>query len=98
LANPGRDCPVCHGRGYRGRIAIIEVFPLAGLESVIANGAAPSVLLAEVGRRGYRTLFEDGVRKAALGLTTMEEVFAALADPGDNSATAGSTSKIIQAA
>lgn len=83
-ATPGRDCPVCHGRGYRGRIAIIEVFPLDGLETLIANGAAPGALLDELRNRGCRTLFEDGVRKAALGLTTMEEVFAALADPADD--------------
>ena len=98
LATPGRDCPVCHGRGHRGRIAIIEVFPLAGLETLIASGAAPSELLAAVRHRGYRTLFEDGVRKAALGLTTMEEVFAALAEPADEPASTPPATPIVQAA
>ncbi|MDP3072682.1 MAG: ATPase, T2SS/T4P/T4SS family [Opitutaceae bacterium] len=74
------DCALCKGRGYHGRIAIIEVFPMQGLEAKIAQGVAISSLLSELRERGCRTLFEDGVRKAARGLTTMEEVFGAIAE------------------
>ena len=81
-AGPGRDCPECGGRGYRGRTAIIEVFPLAGLERLVAERAPPAAFLAPLRSVGCRTLFEDGVRKAALGLTTIEEVFGAVEAPG----------------
>jgi general secretion pathway protein E len=81
-AVPGRDCPECGGRGYRGRTAIIEVFPLSGLERLVAERAAPAAFLAHLRAIGCRTLFEDGVRKAALGLTTIEEVFGAVEAPG----------------
>lgn len=79
-ATLGAQCVSCKGRGYQGRIAIIEVFPMHGLEPQIANGAPASAFLPALRGRGCRTLFEDGVRKAALGLTTMEEVFAAIVD------------------
>lgn len=74
----GVDCPVCRGRGYRGRAAIVEVCPLAGLERLVAERASPAVFRSALASRGVRTLFEDGVRKAALGLTTVEEVCAAV--------------------
>jgi type II secretory ATPase GspE/PulE/Tfp pilus assembly ATPase PilB-like protein len=58
------------------------VFPLNGLDRLIAERAPPEAFLAALRPRGCRTLFEDGVRKAALGLTTMEEVFGAIEEPG----------------
>jgi len=80
-AHPGGDCPACHGRGYQGRTAIVEVFPLAGLDRLIAERAPPAAFMASLRPRGCHSLFEDGVRKAALGLTTMEEVYGAIEAP-----------------
>jgi len=77
-AAPDRSCPLCQGRGYRGRTAIVEVFPLAGLERQIAAGTPAADLLAAMRSRGCGTLFESGLRKAAAGLTTPEEVHAAV--------------------
>ncbi|MGD1031334.1 MAG: GspE/PulE family protein [Opitutaceae bacterium] len=77
-AVPGRDCPVCRGRGFHGRTAIIEVCPLSGLERLIAERAPAGAFRAALRPEGVRTLFEDGVRKAAVGLTTIEEVHAAI--------------------
>jgi len=74
-------CPACGGRGYRGRTAMVEIFPLAGLERLVAQAGAPAALLPRLRARGCRTLWEDGVRKAALGLTTLEEVYAAIEAP-----------------
>ncbi len=80
-AQPGRACPRCRGRGYHGRTSIIEVFPLAGAEALIAERAPGEVFLRHARSRGCRTLFEDGVRKAARGLTTLEEIYAAVEEP-----------------
>ena len=77
---PGRNCPLCCGRGYHGRIAIIEALPLQGLEELIADKAPAAAFHVQLRKRGCRTLLEDGIRKAALGLTTVEEVFAAVVD------------------
>jgi type II secretory ATPase GspE/PulE/Tfp pilus assembly ATPase PilB-like protein len=80
-AVPGQACPGCRGRGYHGRTSIIEVFPLAGAEALIAERAPLDIFLRRAREQGCRTLFEDGVRKAALGLTTLEEVHAAVETP-----------------
>ncbi len=74
-AESGRDC---RGRGYRGRIAVVEVFPLLGLEGLVADRAPAERFLPGLRGQGCRTLFEDGVRKAALGLTTVEEVYGSI--------------------
>jgi len=77
----GRHCPDCAGRGFRGRVAMIEVVPLAGLERLVAAAAA-SELFAEAARAaGCPSLFDDGLRLAALGLTTVEEVCAVAEAP-----------------
>jgi type II secretory ATPase GspE/PulE/Tfp pilus assembly ATPase PilB-like protein len=80
---PGSDrsCPECRGRGFCGRTSIVEVFPLSGLEHLVAERAPPAAYMARLRPLGCRTLFEDGVRKAALGLTTIEEVYGAVGDP-----------------
>jgi type II secretory ATPase GspE/PulE/Tfp pilus assembly ATPase PilB-like protein len=80
-AGSNRNCAECRGRGFCGRTAIVEVFPLAGLERLVAECAAPDAFLAHLHARGCRSLFEDGVRKAARGLTTIEEVYAAVEEP-----------------
>jgi type II secretory ATPase GspE/PulE/Tfp pilus assembly ATPase PilB-like protein len=77
-AVPGQECPICRGRGFHGRTAIVEVCPLTGLERLIAERAPAEAFRAALRPTGARTLFEDGVRKAAVGLTTIEEVHAAI--------------------
>lgn len=81
LAQPGAACPRCAGRGYRGRVAMIEVVPCGGMEAAVAQ-RAPLAELERLARdSGYPSLFEDGVRLAARGLTTMEEVCAVAEKP-----------------
>ena len=70
-------CPACQGFGYRGRIAIGEAF-LADepLLRAIADGE-PLSLVTDIARRaGLRSMAVDGLEKAALGLTSIEEVMA----------------------
>jgi type II secretory ATPase GspE/PulE/Tfp pilus assembly ATPase PilB-like protein len=81
FAASAAGCAACRGRGHRGRTAIVEVFPLVGLERLVAQAEGPAALLPRLRAQGCRTLFEDGVRKAALGLTTIEEVYAAIEGP-----------------
>ena len=47
----------------------------------MAQRASPAAFREHLRPRGCRTLFEDGVRKAALGLTTLEAVHAAVEGP-----------------
>jgi len=72
----GKGCQACNYTGYRGQVAIYELlnidektrefiqskeFSLDGLKKLAADN-------------GMRTMFEDGLSKAELGITTIEEV------------------------
>ncbi|MFA5042221.1 MAG: GspE/PulE family protein [Candidatus Paceibacterota bacterium] len=72
----GKGCKSCNYTGFRGRLAIYEVldineevreyiqrvdFSLDGLKNIAF-------------KRGMKTMFEDGLLKSELGLTTVEEV------------------------
>lgn len=76
--NLNTSCTHCSGRGYVGRTSIMEVYSLIGLERLIANHKTLDELRSEVKSQGYCTLLEDGILKAACGLTTIEEVIAAV--------------------
>ncbi len=71
----GRGCRRCEMTGFRGRIGIFE---LMGLDEQInrltlAKGSAAQIKEAAI-QKGMRTLREDGLAKAASGVTTIDEV------------------------
>ncbi|AHF94993.1 hypothetical protein OPIT5_00220 (plasmid) [Opitutaceae bacterium TAV5] len=84
-AGPG--CAHCDGTGFRGRLAIFELRAikreireqLAAEKNEFDLGTAEGVYSAEyeTGALVNRSMAQDGVIKAALGLTTIEEVLAA---------------------
>ena len=68
-------CPHCSGTGYRGRTAIYELMPATDALRVVLNQPNPSLgaLMATVGKN-YRNLRQDGLIKAARGVTSLAEV------------------------
>jgi type IV pilus assembly protein PilB len=71
----GRGCERCGGSGFKGRIAIHEVLQVTEeIRSLIASRAPEPDIKRAARRTGMRTLLEDGIQKAARGLTTLEEV------------------------
>jgi type II secretory ATPase GspE/PulE/Tfp pilus assembly ATPase PilB-like protein len=71
----GKGCEACLGNGFRGRTAINEVFELNGeLRAVVSRSPTTDELYAHAVRCGMRTLQQDGMDKAAKGVTTVEEV------------------------
>jgi len=68
-------CSHCQGTGYRGRVGIYELVTVDAALRHAAAGTAPLAELEQLanaaGRRGLR---EDGLLKAARGLTTAAEV------------------------
>ena len=72
----GRGCPVCNFTGYKGRMGIFEVLEIDNEVRTLISGHDFSLdaLVALARKKGMVTMLEDGVRKAELGLTTMEEV------------------------
>jgi type IV pilus assembly protein PilB len=71
----GRGCEQCRQFGMKGRIAIHEVLHVNDeVRSLITRGAPEHETRAAARRAGMRSMFEDGVAKAAQGLTTLEAV------------------------
>jgi len=71
-----KGCHVCNGTGYRGRMGIIEVFTVdEHIRELVVNKAQSwEIKQYAVEQLGMTTLRQDGLKKAAMGLTTLEEV------------------------
>ena len=68
-------CPACGGTGYRGRTGIYEVLEVdAAFRSAILQVAPREELLRLGVANGMRTLAAEGIRKAAEGITSLEEI------------------------
>lgn len=70
-----KGCEECANTGYRGRVGIHELLILTDpIRRLVLDRADASVLQARARELGMRTMYEDGILKAAEGLTTVEEV------------------------
>ena len=68
---PSPDAP----DGYRGRVAIYEVLkPSRATRELILKQATSEAIEDQAKQEGMITMLEDGIMKAAQGLTTIEEV------------------------
>ena len=75
-------CEACRHTGYRGRVAVHELLRLTPRVRTALLSHASSDFVRQVARAsGMRTMFEDGERKIALGVTTMEEVLRVVPPP-----------------
>ncbi len=71
----GGGCPKCNNVGYKGRRGIFEMFVVTDeLEAMIYGGATLVELRRKCRELGMRSMREDGIRKVAAGITTIEEV------------------------
>jgi len=70
-----QGCEKCKQSGYSGRTGIHELFVLdSAMHEAIISGADATQLHAVARQNGMFTLFEDGLRKVAKGVTSMEEL------------------------
>lgn len=71
----GEGCSRCHGKGYAGRLGVFELLtPTDALLEAVAHGEEMRTLRAIAEKSGFKTLKHDGINKAVLGMTTVEEV------------------------
>ena len=67
-------CSECN-KGYRGRMGIYEIFMLdPEVENMIYQKADAGVIARHARAHGMRNLRDDGIRKAAMGVTSINEV------------------------
>jgi len=71
----GKGCSRCNSSGYSKRIAVLELLentkPVQ--DAIIRNASSAEIQEAAKGQ-GMITIFEDGMQKVLLGMTTIEEV------------------------
>ncbi len=71
----GRGCEKCGQSGFKGRLAIHELLEVNDeLRELISRRAPEHEIRRAARAAGMRTLIEDGIAKAAQGLTTVEAV------------------------
>ena len=72
----GRGCPTCRHTGYLGRIAVFEMLVLNEpvRDALLEKKTSHQIRRISIESTGLVTLLEDGIVKAARGLTSIEEV------------------------
>ncbi len=74
----GAGCAKCGERGYKGRRGVFELLVITEeIQEMIYAGANLVDLRRKAREAGMRTMREDGQRKVASGMTTIEEVMGA---------------------
>jgi type IV pilus assembly protein PilB len=77
----GSGCDRCKGRGYLGRVAIIEALPVSeAIRRLIIKRASSAVVKNQAISEGMRTLRMVGIDKALEGITTLEEIWRVTAE------------------
>ncbi len=71
----GKGCENCRFTGYYDRTGIYEILPVTeSVRELILKRASSQQIKKKAIKEGMRTLRQDGLRKVAAGITTLEEV------------------------
>jgi len=75
----GQTCKVCNHTGYMGRTGIFEVLEMSPtIKEMIMKKSNSEEINKRAVEEGMTTMFEDGLKKVARGITTIEEVMRAV--------------------
>jgi len=68
-------CAKCDNQGYKGRLAIMEIFKLdAETDELIARRATGREIRLAATAKGFRTLADDAISRVLMGQTSLEEI------------------------
>ena len=71
----GTGCTKCMNMGYKGRVGVYELLcATKGIRQLIENGATATELYDHAVSEGMRLMLDDGIQKAKLGLTSVDEL------------------------
>lgn len=71
----GKGCDYCNNSGYKGRIAIHETLVInEEMRRLIAKNVSTIDLDEESYKRGFKSIWYDGMKKVLTGLTTIDEI------------------------
>ncbi len=72
-------CQACNNRGYRGRVAVLEILHMdADMDELVARRASPRELREAALTKGFRTLADEGLQRVVEGVTSLSEVARAI--------------------
>lgn len=70
-----QGCEECHGTGYSGRVALMELCEMTTeLRDLIEEGAPMSAMRAAAFKNGFMSLYQEGLGQVIAGSTTMAEI------------------------
>ncbi len=71
----GKGCENCHSTGYKGRVAITELFEMTpAMRKLIASEISSDMLTKAAIQQGMKTMYQDGMLKVIEGVTTLQEI------------------------
>lgn len=71
----GAGCDACRGSGYAGRVGIFEMLVVDDkFREIINHDSSVANMRRAFRESGRDTLFDDGIKKIAQGITTIDEV------------------------
>lgn len=71
----GKGCKICRNTGYTGRVGLFEVLEVTkGIRLLISEKADSDIIAQAAIKEGMETMLDDGLKKVATGVTTIEEV------------------------
>ncbi len=71
----GKGCPRCGQTGYRGRLGLYELLQFTQpIQTLVEQGGSTKKIRERAIREGMQQMWEDGLDKARLGQTTLQEV------------------------
>lgn len=76
-----KGCEACDGSGYKGRLAITELLVMSDdIRRLVMSNAPARKIEEQALLEGMHTMYDDGIRKSVIGLTTVEEVLRVTSD------------------
>jgi type II secretory ATPase GspE/PulE/Tfp pilus assembly ATPase PilB-like protein len=71
----GHGCKICRNTGYVGRVGLFEVLEVTKeIRKLISEKSDSDIIAQEAIKEGMRTMLDDGLKKVAAGVTTIDEV------------------------
>jgi len=73
--NTLKTCESCNGAGYRGRTGVYELMMMGDeIRALLVGRPSEAAIRAAAKSQGMKTLFREALHKAAIGITSLEEV------------------------
>lgn len=78
LAGPifvNAGCDECHGTGYSGRVALMEILEInSDIRDLVEEAAPMSAMRAAAFKNGFKSLYQEGIFQVIGGHTTLDEI------------------------